>query len=68
MKKLVAFLCLFVLSVNICLAEIVVFNTKTLKIHKPSCQSAQACTVNCIKIEKSTAKARGGVPCKKCGG
>ncbi len=68
MKKLLTLLCLFALSASVCLAEVVVFNTKTLKIHKPSCPSAQICTVNCVKIEKSQAKAKGGVPCKKCGG
>ena len=49
-------------------AETVVFNTKTLKYHKPGCQWAQKFTVNCIKTEKKDAKAKGGVPCKVCGG
>ena len=70
MKKLFSLvLVLFLfLSVNAVLAEIVMCNTKTGKIHKLSCPSAKSCTVNCIKIDKKEAKARGGVACKKCGG
>lgn len=68
MKKLTALLCLLFFSVNVCLAQTVIYNVKTGKIHKISCPAAQKCTVNCIKIEKKEAQARGGVPCKKCGG
>lgn len=68
MKKLLTFICLFLLTINAATAEIVVFNVKTYKIHKVSCASAKQCTVNCIKIDRSDAKARGGVPCKQCGG
>ena len=50
------------------LAEMVMFNTKTLKYHKPSCRWAIKCTVNCIKIDKKEAIRRGGIPCKVCGG
>ena len=68
MKKfLIIFLSLFIFAGS-CFAETVVFNVKTLKYHKPSCQHAAKCTKNCIKIEKNEAKARGGVPCKTCGG
>lgn len=56
---------IFSLSAN---AESVVFNTKSLKYHSPSCQYAKKCTQNCIKVEKSDAVKRGGVPCKVCGG
>ena len=53
---------------NAVMAETVAFNVKTMKYHKPGCVHAQKCTVNCIKIEKQQAKARGGIPCKVCGG
>ena len=49
-------------------ADTVVYNTKTGKYHAQSCASAKKCTVNCIKLEKKDVKARGGVPCKVCGG
>ncbi len=68
MKKLFSILLLLVMSASSVLAETVMFNTKTGKIHKLTCPSAKSCTVNCIKIDKKEAKARGGVPCKKCGG
>ena len=68
MKKLIVSLVAILLSINICLAETVVFNTKTHKYHSPSCSAAIKCTVNCIKIDKQQAKSRGGVPCKRCGG
>jgi hypothetical protein len=61
----------FIISVFIstyCYAEKVLFNTKTHKYHIQSCNYAIKCTVNCIKIEKQEAKARGGIPCKVCGG
>ncbi len=51
-----------------CLAETVVYNTKTGKFHSLNCQWAQKCTVNCIKIDRKEAVQRGGVPCKVCGG
>lgn len=61
-----AFLMLFsALNVQ---AETVVFNTKTLKYHKPGCQWAIKCTVNCIRTEKQQAIRNGGRPCKVCGG
>ncbi|MFA7659115.1 MAG: hypothetical protein WCY19_06760 [Candidatus Gastranaerophilaceae bacterium] len=49
-------------------AEKVAFNTKTYKVHKLSCPSAQVCTVNCVTIERKEAYQKGGIPCKKCGG
>lgn len=68
MKKILILLfSLFIFSGS-CFAETVYFNVKTSKYHKPTCQYAQKCTKNCIKIEKKEAKARGGVPCKVCGG
>ncbi len=51
-----------------CFAETVVYNTKTGKFHSPSCQWANKCTVNCIKIDRKEAVQRGGIPCKVCGG
>lgn len=46
--------------------DIVVFNTNSRKYHIPSCTWAKRCTKNCIKIKRSEAKNRGGVPCKVC--
>ena len=68
MKKLFSLLIFLFFITNCAFAETVIFNTKTGKIHKPSCPSAKSCTVNCIKIDKKEAKSRGGVPCKRCGG
>ncbi len=71
MRSFFKFLSLFlvlVLSTTMAFADTVFFNTKTRKMHKQSCSYAQACTVNCIKIEKSLAVKKGGIPCKKCGG
>ena len=71
MKKIlmVIFLALILcLSSSSVLAETVVFNWKTLKYHKPSCQWAQKCTVNCTKVDKKEAIKHGGKPCKVCGG
>ena len=71
MKKLLSliliFMIYFVSSISV-FAETVVYNTKTGKYHSPYCQWAKKCTVNCIKLEKKDAKARGGIPCKVCGG
>lgn len=50
------------------MAETVVFNTSTKKIHSIGCAWAKKCTVNCIKIERKEAVKKGGVPCKVCGG
>lgn len=68
MKK---YFLLFITICFICLsakAQEVVFNQKTLKYHHPSCQWAKKCTKNCIVVDKKKAKAKGGVPCKVCGG
>jgi len=68
MKKLILSAILtLVFSVQV-LAEPVMFNTKSHKMHKTSCSSAARCTENCIKIDRNDAKKRGGIPCKKCGG
>ncbi len=67
-KKIISLLLVLILSAQLCLAEMVVYNTKTHKYHKPYCQWAQKCTVNCIKIDKKEAIRRGGIPCKVCGG
>src|SRR3989442_5329651 len=48
--------------------EMVAFNTKSHKYHCLSCQYAVKCTQNCIQIKRSDAIARGGGPCKVCGG
>lgn len=48
--------------------DLVSFNTKSKKIHRPNCKSAKACTVNCITISKKEALKRGGSACGNCGG
>jgi hypothetical protein len=48
--------------------EFVAFNRKSLKYHCLECTWAKKCTVNCVKITRSEAIRRGGVPCKVCGG
>ena len=48
------------------LADTVVFNTSTHRIHSPNCKCAKNCTVNCIKIDRVDAINRGGIPCKVC--
>lgn len=68
MKKLITSIFIFLFTINVAFAEAVIFNTKTHKYHKPTCTAAGKCTVNCIKIDKQQAKAKGGVPCKICGG
>lgn len=66
-KMLISIVCFFLLATS-CLAETVVFNTKTHKYHAVSCKYAIKCTKNCIKIERQQAIKRGGIPCKVCGG
>ena len=51
-----------------CLADEIIYNTKTGKIHVAGCQWAKKCTVNCVKLDRKEAIKRGGVPCKVCGG
>lgn len=46
--------------------EIVVYNTKSGKYHKESCEWVKKCH-HCIRIPKSSAIKRKGVPCKVCG-
>ncbi len=69
MKKIFTLLItLIFLSATLCSAEMVLFNTKTLKYHQLWCRWAAKCTVNCIKIDKKETINRGGIPCKVCGG
>ena len=44
------------------------FNTKSKKYHGLTCRYVKMCTKNCIRIERSDAEKRGGIPCKVCGG
>jgi hypothetical protein len=46
----------------------VVFNVQNHKFHHPSCMWAKRCTKNCIDVTRKEAHARGGIPCKVCGG
>ena len=71
MKKILIISLAVIINIFItseCFAETVVYNTKTYKYHKISCQYAKKCTVNCIQIDKKEAQKRGGIPCKVCGG
>lgn len=69
MKKIIVLaLMLNFLLMPMSLAELVMYNTQTGKFHSLGCQWAKRCTVNCIKIERSAAIKRGGIPCKVCGG
>lgn len=47
------------------IAETVVFNPKSHKMHKPSCASAKRCKT-CITTSSSDAINQGGIPCKMC--
>lgn len=67
-KKIFSLVLLGCFLENVAVAETVVYNVKTGKYHKPTCQAAIRCTKNCIKIDKVQAKQKGGVPCKLCGG
>lgn len=44
------------------------YNQKSKIYHRPACNSALACTVNCSSVKKSEAIDRGGRPCGRCGG
>lgn len=69
MKKILIFcLLLSFLLMPTSMAELVMYNTQTKKIHSLDCRWALKCTVNCIKIERAAAIKRGGIPCKVCGG
>ena len=46
----------------------VFFNTKSRVYHHDGCNAGRSCTVNCIWIPLSEARARGGRPCGRCGG
>ena len=45
----------------------VMYNVKSHIYHKPTCEWAIKCTVNCIMIKKEEA-IKIGRPCKVCGG
>ena len=68
MKKIFLLLIVAIIFAAPVFADIVIFNTKTGKIHVPGCQYAKKCTVNCISIDRKDAIKRGGIPCKVCGG
>ncbi len=68
MKKISVLISILFLAQSLAMAEMVMYNTKTGKFHKLTCKWAKQCTVNCIKIDKQKAKAKGGIPCKVCGG
>lgn len=68
MKKIFILLLVFIIITVPVFADMVVYNTKTGKIHTPGCQFAKKCTVNCVSIDRKEAIKRGGIPCKVCGG
>ena len=47
--------------------EYVMYNVKSNIYHKPTCEWAIKCTLNCKMIKKSEA-VKIGRPCKVCGG
>jgi hypothetical protein len=47
--------------------DLVLLNTSSLKYHCLNCSAAKSCT-RCIRVKRSEAKQRGGVPCRICGG
>lgn len=49
-------------------ADIVVYNTKTYKYHKPTCPWAVCCTANCSNLPRSEVRLLGAIPCSYCGG
>jgi hypothetical protein len=67
-KNILTAVLLLLCCTNNALAYDVKFNTKTYKYHNPKCEWAIKCTKNCIKIDSTEAKQKGGVPCKVCGG
>lgn len=50
------------------MARSVAYNKKSHIYHSHSCEWAIKCTKNCITIDHTDAKRRGGRPCKVCGG
>lgn len=69
MKKLLSLIITFILFTALTsIAEPVIFNTYTKKVHKEHCASAKKCTKNCTKVERKDAYNQGGIPCKQCGG
>lgn len=56
------------LSTSSAYAYSVYYNTNKHIYHKHSCKWAKKCTKNCISIDHKDARARGGRPCKVCGG
>lgn len=46
----------------------VVLNTKSLVYHCPVCELVRGCGPDCVTVDISEAKRRGGKPCTTCGG
>ena len=67
MKKLMIALAM-IGFVGTAVARPVAYNTQKHIWHTPNCEWAKRCTKNCIHIDSSEAKKRGGRPCKVCGG
>lgn len=47
---------------------LVSFNLSSRKIHCRTCRAALQCTKNCVELQLSEARRRGGIPCGICGG
>ena len=70
-KLLIAFTFAIFLCAGVAMpaeAKSVYYNTNTQIYHNPNCKWAKKCTKNCIIIDDKDARARGGRPCKVCGG
>jgi hypothetical protein len=68
MKKTCITLLFLLVFANSAFAYDVAFNANSLIYHAPTCELARKCTKSCIKIDRTLAQRRGGVPCKICGG
>ena len=67
-KLLVAFMIISCVGIGMASAKSVYYNTNSHIYHKHNCEWAQKCTKNCVTMDDSAARSRGGRPCKVCGG
>lgn len=71
MKKILSIIAIIFLVSSLAYSYVsenyVMYNKKSGIYHKPTCEWAIKCTVNCIMIKKSEAMQKGRA-CKVCGG
>lgn len=48
--------------------DVVIFNSRSRKYHRPGCGAATQCVKNCIVLPRDEAHRRKGTPCRLCGG